>query len=103
MALIKSGAVWVEAINASASQAFTLDFTQSNVLVMCYPNQVNSPSGFGDYGNATMFISSYVQSGKTITTSGYPGCLALGNISSVTFTLDATNASVRAVGLVLAN
>jgi hypothetical protein len=103
LSFLKYESYWVEAINTSASKTFKLDFTQSNVLVMCYANQVNSASGFGGYGNATIFISSYVQSGNPITTSGFPGCLALDNISSVTFTLDATNASVRAVGLVLAN
>lgn len=102
LSLLKYESIWVEAINTSFSKSFTLDFTQSNALVMCYPNQVNSLST-GAYGNATIYISSYVQSGKKITTSEFPGCLALDNISSVTFTLDANNASVRAVGVVLAN
>jgi hypothetical protein len=63
LSLLKYESIWVEAINTSFSKSFTLDFTQSNALVMCYPNQVNSLST-GAYGNATIYISSYVQSGK---------------------------------------
>jgi len=78
-----------------------------NVFIMCYLNQVNSPSAWGDYGGAQVFITEYVQKGVSYPLDGGgpngPGpwqYLQLDGVSEVTFTAIANNAAVQAVGLV---
>jgi hypothetical protein len=73
---------------------------QHNVLIMCYLNQVNSPGGYGGFGAAQIFITEYVQSGKTH--SGSWQFLQLDNVSKVKFTLTVQNADVQAIGCVFA-
>ena len=68
------------------------------MLVYCYLNQVNSPGGFGGFGAAQVFITEYVQKGKTV--SGNFQVINQNNVSHVTFTLTVSDANVQAVGVI---
>ena len=69
-----------------------------NIWAECHLVQVSSPGGFGDFGGAEVWISQYIQSGKSYT--GKWTLLNLDNVSEVWFMASATNASVQAIGLV---
>jgi hypothetical protein len=97
------------ATSTPESASSTIDLgTGKNVFIMCNPSQVNSPPGYGDFGQAQVFITEYVKDGESYPNPNHPGnpgpwqFQTLENVTQVKFTLTVANASVQAVGLVFA-
>ena len=97
--LIHSVEMGLSVQEGTYSQPYPYDLNgEHNVLVYCYLNQVNSPGGFGGFGAAQVFITEYVQKGKTV--SGNFQVINQNNVSHVTFTLTVSDANVQAVGVI---
>ena len=83
----------------TASQTFPFPLPKkTKVFVFCYLTQVNSPGGFGGFGNAQVLIQDYRQNGTTVTVNTQ--VINESNVDHVTFTVTASDAWVQAVGVI---